>query len=237
MSCSVHQTYIGDESLKSIGSHFGREMLSFSSVPGFTHRLWDNASIEDLLVSQYSHEVLSAYRSLIPPAYKSDLARAAIVNSFGGWYSDLANVLVNPDTLMVPDSIDSIFFEDTKQDAEYQHAIRNRPAIACGLFYSKPNSPVLVTIIDTIVENVGNKFYGETQWDITGPIVFGKTVYDMGLDVVSVGSYEPDDLGKRTFCLAGGIEVAKNKSIKKVDKFKSPVLDYGIQWANRNVYK
>ena len=58
--------------------------------PGIEHRLFDDAAIRSVIAKNFGKEVLKAYNTLRPFAFKADLARLCILHQFGGIYADLA---------------------------------------------------------------------------------------------------------------------------------------------------
>ena len=71
--------------------------------PNYQVRFWAERDIRVFLNEQYEggtdgaeNSALKAYDTIIPYSWKSDLARFAIVNRLGGWYSDTKQVLLRP---------------------------------------------------------------------------------------------------------------------------------------------
>lgn len=227
----IHQIYIGEDSISSIISRFGAEIRSFAKTPGVRHKLWTNEEIVSFLENHYPPRVLNAYNKLIPPAYKCDLARVAIINFFGGWYSDIGTTIL--DRQMLFTDSDYILFNDS-DDPEFVSLIANRSSVNCGLFYSKGRSSWLETIINTIVDNVENDFYGDSPWDVTGPIVFADAAISNNLKIA--GEVLMNNSGKNEYWI-DGLKVAKYKDRDDQTKyFESPKISYIALWRNRAIY-
>ena len=64
-------------------------------LPGFSYKRWNNDSLRELIKTYFSKDVVDAYDSLVPLAYKSDLGRYCLLYQYGGWYADISLKIVN----------------------------------------------------------------------------------------------------------------------------------------------
>ena len=64
--------------------------------PNFQVEFWNEKRVRAFLKKEYGAEMLRVFDVLKPAAWKADLARAAIVGRWGGWYSDIKQVLLRP---------------------------------------------------------------------------------------------------------------------------------------------
>ena len=63
--------------------------------PRFTHYLFDDSDCERFIATHFKADVLNAFRSLIPGAYKADLWRYCVLFINGGIYLDIKYKPIN----------------------------------------------------------------------------------------------------------------------------------------------
>jgi hypothetical protein len=172
---NVFQTYITDDD-----SHELPPLLSERSETikklfhNSKHQLYTSSSLRNFIESNYEPAVLEAYDSLIPYSYKSDLGRCCLINKLGGWYFDIGLYTTLKNIAIDTTGVDMVIFSDNQRFTGTIWAAIN------GCFYSKPDSPVLKKMIQEIVSNCKNKYYGKTPIDPTGPNLFGKVIASLG---------------------------------------------------------
>jgi len=66
-----------------------------SQHPRFTHHLYDDNDCREFIKTHFKPDVLWAYDSLVPGAYKADLWRLCILFINGGIYVDIKMCCVN----------------------------------------------------------------------------------------------------------------------------------------------
>ena len=64
--------------------------------PDFKIKYYSDKGSREFIKNNYSKEILSAYDSLIPGAYKADLFRYCVLYKYGGIYSDLTQRFTKP---------------------------------------------------------------------------------------------------------------------------------------------
>lgn len=133
--------------------------------PEFVHHLFDDNDCREFIRDNYNKEIVNAYDSLVPGAYKADLWRYCILYKKGGVYIDIKFKCANNVKL-----IDFIhqeqFVEDIPQNGE--RGIYN------GIMICEKGDNRLLKAIYMIVENVNEKYYGTTPLSPTGPGLLGK---------------------------------------------------------------
>lgn len=135
------------------------------------YRFYDDQLIIEFIKNNYDTTVLKAYQSLIPFAYKADLARYLLVYSYGGWYLDIASELRST----LPNvSCSHIVFKDSQTLGIFPPS-----ALSNGFFYSKKSNAFLERAIVTVIDNIRKKYYGFSPLDPTGPNLFGKAFSDI----------------------------------------------------------
>jgi hypothetical protein len=138
------------------------------------HVMYDKHSLRNFIESNYDAEVLRAYDSLVPYAYKADLGRLCILLKIGGWYFDLpVRVVMQGD---VKNDIELIAFRDPSPYSKTSWCCSN------AVLYSRPNNQAIEIAIHEILNNCRNKYYGNSPLDPTGPNLFGKSLAMHGPD-------------------------------------------------------
>jgi mannosyltransferase OCH1-like enzyme len=133
--------------------------------PDLPHRLFLKEDIEALLEERFSADVLHAFRSLRPNAYKADLARYCILYEFGGIYADLSYLLVEALPL---GGGSPIIFRDFLISSPWDTSI--------GLIRAPARHKALGRAIELVIANVAKAYYGATCLCPTGPALFGKAL-------------------------------------------------------------
>ena len=136
-----------------------RVELLKSQNPRFTHHLYDDNDSREFIKKYFKPDVLHAYDTLIPGAYKADLFRLCILFIKGGIYMDIKLACVNGFSLM--------------ELVENNHFVLERPSHCNGIYnaliVSKQGNIFLYKCIRQIVKNVKNRFYGNNALSPTGP--------------------------------------------------------------------
>jgi mannosyltransferase OCH1-like enzyme len=136
--------------------------------PGFEHRLFDAPERRAFLVEYFSEAVVAAYDTLVPNAFKADLWRYCILYLRGGFYVD---VKFTP-----AESFEGLctsqhwVLDNSATFSGVNHGIYN------GFMMTKPGNPLLLSIIQRLVQNVKKRYVGDTSLDITGPGLLGSVI-------------------------------------------------------------
>jgi len=162
-----------------------------SQNPRFTHHLYDDNDCREFIKTHFRPDVLWAYDSLIPGAYKADLWRLCVLFINGGIYMDIKLICANGFKLI----------ELTEKD----HFVKDRPvnSIFNSLMVSQKGNIFLFKCIRQIVENVKNNYYGNCPLSPTGPVLLGNIIISNKLQInVDLTHYE-----------GGGYIIYKNRFI------------------------
>jgi len=140
--------------------------------PEFEFILFDDADCSQFIYSNFSDDVIHAYESIIPGAFKADLWRACILYVYGGIYIDIKFRCHNGFRLYAL--------------LEKEHFVIDRPiegtwetdyyGIYNAFMVCKPRNEYLLTIINNIVKNVKERSYGFNALYPTGPGLYGKVI-------------------------------------------------------------
>ncbi len=133
--------------------------------PDYEHVYYSMRAARQFIADNYDADVLEAFDTLIPGAYKADLFRYCELYKNGGFYVDIKLSCVIPmDTLLENIS-------DCKQLLSldiYGNGILN------GFFGLVSEHPLLLNCIKQCVSNVKARYYGISSLDVTGPRLMGK---------------------------------------------------------------
>jgi mannosyltransferase OCH1-like enzyme len=224
----VHQVSFSSRPDLNIPNEYSREIKRQFGEENY--RLWDLENARDFLKEQYSNSVLSAFDYLKPYAYKTDLIRYCLINTFGGIYADVS---VSRLKTFSTEGRDMVIFADGNFD-------RTSWKVGNSFFYSKPNNPILSEAIEQIVFNVRNKYYGHDPHFPTGPSVFGRAIAKYGTEIdLLVGQYWWFKYQKNKYVLPGNHVVARHKRGGANKGGISGIQggnNYNEMWFNRKIY-
>ena len=129
--------------------------------PEFNHHFFDENDCIEFIKTNFETDVLDAYNTLVPCAYKADLWRLCILYINGGIYMDVKYKCVNNFKLIAL--------------TEKEYFVRDRPEHMTynALIVSNKKNHILLKCINKIVENTKTKFYGSSCLSPTGPGLLG----------------------------------------------------------------
>ena len=172
--------------------------------PEFDIYVYSDAECEEFIKDNFSNDVVRAFKSLIPGAYKSDLWRYCILYVKGGVYMDIKfhSVPTRPllpiisswfcgknsqDLACTPgniiESIQTEGIEQKKLLATNAIFVQDGKEGSCypvgvynGFMVSMPKNPIFKQCIDDVVESWKKKAPGVNPLDLTGPCLLGKYI-------------------------------------------------------------
>ena len=195
--------------------------------PNFKYYLFDDNDCREFIKTHFENDVLNAFDTLIPGAYKADLWRYCVLYIHGGIYLDIKYIPVNGFKLI--------------ELVEKEHFVLDRlPPLTIynALMVCKAGNPFLLDAIHTIVQNVKNKYYGSCALSPTGPIMLGNLIIKrkprLNIDL--------------THFIDGGYIIYKNRFIisttyneydndRKNTYNKINTQRYDKLWSSRKIYK
>jgi len=197
-----------------------------SQNPRFRHHLYDDNDCREFIKTYFRPDVLAAYDSLIPGAYKADLWRLCVLFINGGIYMDIKLICANGFKLI--------------ELTENNHFVKDRPvnSIFNSLMVSQKGNLFLFKCIRQIVENVKNKYYGNCPLSPTGPVLLGNIIINNNLRVnVDLTHYQ-----------GGGYVIYKNRFIisteypeynhERTTTYNNiNTKRYDQLWNERNIYR
>ena len=174
--------------------------------------------------THFPTNVLNAYDSLIPGAYKADLWRYCILYKMGGIYIDIKYEPIN-----------GFKFYNLLEKEHWVQDI-TETNVYNALMVCKAGNPILLKAIIQICENVNNRYYGEGFLHPTGPALLGnyftpeeKNAFD--IKHVLYGSNDGDKYIKFKDHL-----ILKCYSGYFYERKSSTIKHYAELWNNRHIY-
>jgi mannosyltransferase OCH1-like enzyme len=196
-----------------------------SNNPRFNYYLFDDNDCREFIKNNFPEDVLYAYDSLVPGAYKADLWRYCILYKEGGIYIDIKYKPLNQFKF-----INLTESEHWVLDAD-GHGIYN------ALIVSKPNNHILLQAINQIVENVKNRYYGSNCLEPTGPHLLAryfnqheKSNFDMRHNFI-------DNMNNRFIYFHDYLVLKSYNGYLEEHSNHQIVPHYSILWSQRNIYR
>jgi mannosyltransferase OCH1-like enzyme len=192
--------------------------------PRFTHHLFDDTDCREFIKNNFANDVLHAYDSLIPGAYKADLWRYCILYKNGGIYLDIKYRHVNNFKLI------SI--------TEQEHFVldADNTGIYNALLVCRQGNEKLLMAIRKIVENVNTKFYGSSCLEPTGPLLLAKFFNSSEKNAFKMHHKFYGHFNNR-FIIFNNYFIFKSYKgyLEEHNRFKKQD-HYGKLWGERNIY-
>lgn len=147
----IHQTYYEDIT-KEKYPNMSRLVESFKQS-GWEYKFYSDEESMEFLSTHFPPEVREAYETLVPGAFKADLFRYCVLLIYGGVYADVDILLdANLDAAIGPD----IGFM-TPHDMP-GHGPDRVMCLWNGLIAAAPGHPFIAKAVETVVNNVRNRF-------------------------------------------------------------------------------
>jgi len=185
--------------------------------PQFIFHLYDDEDCRNMIQHYFPKEVVDAFDTLIPGAYKADLWRLCVLYLRGGIYMDCKLQAINNFTLM--------------EIVGKEHFVLDRPpgCIYNALMVCKAGNPILKDGIAQIVKNVKARYYGICPLSPTGPEMLGRVAanYILTMDMKYPFHYQDHIMYKNRLILRNYPEYRIEQTSKNY---------YGILWNKKNIY-
>ena len=199
-----------------------------SQNPEFNHHLFDASERREFIKTFFEEDVLNAYDKLVPGAYKADLWRYGVLYINGGVYLDIKYSNVG-DFKLLQLTDDEYFVPDI---------VESGGGIYNAFIICKPGNKILLDAIHRVVENVKNKYYGDSGLFPTGPMLlkscfsadeFGK-VKKNGLSICRYNE-------NTSICLNGNPILTVYDEYYKSERASSSQAPYYELWKDREIYE
>ena len=208
--------------------------------PEFNIYLYDEQDRIDFIKNNYSQDVLDAYNSLLPGAFRADIWRYCVIYKYGGVYMDIKYFTSVPLIELIKKSEFNFPIEKTSLcNNNINYIIQN------GFFISSPNNNVFKEAIDQAVMNCKNKYYGTYKTSITGPCMFTGTmnkVYPQDMiDKITTMTWLPKQHNDMYYFKNTNILIASRYEDYRHEQheyFKhNKITDYFAAWIEKKVFK
>ena len=151
--------------------------------PNYEYTFFNKYDRLEFIKKHFNRDVLQAYLTLIPGAFKADLWRYCVLYINGGVYIDADTICEMPLDKLIEGNDHFIITRDDPMSNKF---------LGNAFIATIPNSPILKECIDRIVEKCKHKQL-EFYLDYTGPALMGKVVNKVSRNVPEETDYE---LGK-----------------------------------------
>ena len=213
--------------------------------PEFDYYLYSDETSLEFIKTNYEQEVVDAFNSLKPGAYKSDLWRYCILYKLGGVYLDIKYYSVVP----LYDIIKTnpiIYTKDLDNNCSNYTKFTFRTGTYNAFMVSPPNNPIFKESISEIVYSCKHKLHRENSLDITGPCHLSRIIekHDKSININKLPFYHgyntiipfgiisqtPIIYYKDTPIIKGYVDYRREQ------KFFQNKEHYSVLWSNRSVY-
>jgi len=147
----VHQTWFEDVTQDKY-PNMSRLIESFKKS-GWEYKFYTDEDAAQFLATHFPPEIREAYETLRPGAFKADLFRYCVLLIHGGVYADMDIMLESNLDLSVSPEIGFMVPQD-----EPGTPVDHRMCLWNGLIAAAPGHPFLAKTIETVVNNVRNRF-------------------------------------------------------------------------------
>jgi len=204
--------------------------------PSYTVVWYDHDQRDRFMKTHYDGAINDAYKLLIPPAFKADLWRLCILYKFGGVYIDAyATPHVSLDKMVsIANGAKFISILDCKS---LGGGIHN------GFIIAERKHPFLKQAMFDIIENVSNRYYGNSPLDVTGPNALKKSIMKITGKEPIEGNNKLYYLFRHEYGPYQNIYYRNTLVMQKQYSFiayfynkMSNNKDYSRLWKNRNIY-
>jgi mannosyltransferase OCH1-like enzyme len=192
--------------------------------PRFNYRLYDDNDCREFIRTHFKPDVLQAYDSLIPGAYKADLWRLCILFIYGGIYLDIKYQPLNG------------FKFINLTEKEHLVADTNNINIYNALMVCLPKSEFLYKSFRKIVENVNNRFYGNNCLEPTGPAMLSQFISTSN-EIVDLKHEELDNNPNYKLIYYNNIPILKSYTGHSTETSQfAKIKNYSVLWNERKIY-
>jgi mannosyltransferase OCH1-like enzyme len=192
--------------------------------PRFNYQLFDDNDCRNFIKDNFDENILNAFDTLKPGAYKADLWRYCILYKNGGVYLDIKYKPINR------------FKFINLMEKEHWVLDIDKNCVYNALIVCRPNNQILLKAINKVVENVKNKFYGTNCLHPTGPLMLAelftqsdKNNFDMYHEI-----YQSIE---NKFIFYNGYIIFKNyNEYLNEQRSNEKVGHYSGLWSSHNIY-
>ena len=191
----------------------------------FSYELYDDNDCRNFIEQYFDLDVLNAFDTLIPGAYKADLWRYCVLYIKGGIYIDIKYKPINGFK----------FIALTEKEHWVLDADKN--GIYNALIVVKKENQILLKAINQIVKNVRNNFYGNNCLEPTGPLLLANYFTNKEKQALDMKHTYYGSFNNR-FILYNNFHVLRNYNGYTMEHNQNQkVAHYSILWSQKQIYK
>lgn len=188
--------------------------------------LYDDKMCRDFIIQHFDDDVLNAFDTLIPGAFKADLWRYCVLYIYGGVYMDIKLQFINGFNLNI--LIDNECYP--MDIPQRQHGVWQ------GFLICKPQNEILKKCIYRICSHVKDKFYGNSYLYVTGPHLMYNIIKQTNKDFNIYESSVKLIRNKRLYLYYKSFPMIQYYNSYSKDKsIMGPC--YSTLWEKRQIYK
>jgi len=232
---TIIQTYENNEFHNIYHYNAVQTFLEFN--PEYTYKFFNDQDCYQYMKQNFSSEIFNAYTSLVPKAYQADLFRYCIIYKEGGCYFDNKYILRKPLDSFIKPNDKNVFCLDRFEGLMFN-----------SIVISISNQDYLKNIIDRVVKNVQQKFYGRGPLHPTGPKLFYEYVKNENVIFQHMSKNPSNDYLNNYVSLINSPNqiyfhkfykgyYQNNTSKRYINYRKSKGSDYTQLWENRQIYQ
>ena len=196
--------------------------------PEFNVYIFDDNDCRNMIEKYFIKEVVDAFDTLIPGAYKADLWRYCVLYLYGGIYQDIKLEPING--FKYQELTDKEYFvRDIKDSHE---------GIYNAFMICKKNNKILEKAIKQIIQNCKEEYYGTSVWDPTGPLLLKKLFSENELNEIQINlTNEKENIrvvfnNKEIIKMYNGYRDEQTQTLKDIKTLYYPEL-----WKETRIYK
>jgi hypothetical protein len=138
--------------------------------PNYAYFLYDDNECDGFIKKHFSTNIHTAYRRLIPGAFKADLWRYCVLYIYGGVYVDIDTICFENIDLFLNEDIEFMTPNDLNNNIKIgTHNLFN------AFIASIPKHPILLECINRVVFNIENNILPYSNLDFAGPGILGRS--------------------------------------------------------------
>ena len=187
--------------------------------PELRHFLFDTDQMHDFVQTHFGARVSRAFLKLKPASYRSDLWRSCVLYVHGGIYFDI-KYQTRGDFKLVS-LLDKPHLADDVQEGD----------IAPAVMVCHPKTPLLRRIVNQIVVNTENNFYGKNCLHPTGPSLIKDLITQLERAVMVDMRYRENP---RRYEWNGKVVLDEYPEYR--DELSTNGDSYAVAWEKRQIY-
>lgn len=134
--------------------------------PDYIQVYFQNDNDIDIFIKEYYPNYFDLYKSVKPGAFKADIFRLLVIYRYGGIYNDIGHKYIVPINDIIKDNDEIVFIVEP----------HDHWGVFNGMIAAYKKHPIILFIIEYIMNNIKNKHYGIDSLDITGPKAVGRAL-------------------------------------------------------------